>query len=194
MPGFFIWVRVAICKYNTSLLNNHHKNDIIYRKFVFNKESYMKKLEINNSDIITAKAKKYLNKDAESRFMQRVQVIQYLAENKDQSCIDAGKLFNVSAKAVLKWIKKVNETGDLECLREKAGRGRKTKLTKEQLVQIEKAVRDNPEKVGMKSKQWNGALLAEYINKKLGVELQIRQCQRMLLKLGVASQSGRPWT
>lgn len=153
----------------------------------------MKKIEIDNSDIITAKAKKYLNKDAESRFLQRVQVIQYLAENKDQSCIDAGKLFNVSAKAVLKWIKKVNETSDLECLREKAGRGRKTRLTKVQLAQIEKAVKDNPEKVGIKAKEWNGSLLAEYITQQLGVELQLRQCQRMMQRLGVSSQSGRPW-
>jgi transposase len=152
----------------------------------------MKKLEIDNSDIITAKAKMYLNKDAEIRFMQRVQIIQYLAENKDQSCIDAGRLFNVSPKAILKWIKKVNETGDLETLREKPGRGRKTRLTKEQVIKIEKAVKGKPQKVGIKAEQWTGELLAQYVTEKLGVEMQARQCQRILQKLGVSNQRGRP--
>lgn len=153
----------------------------------------MRKLDIENSDIITAKAKTYLNKDAETRFMQRVQVIQFLAENKDQSCIDAGKLFNISPKAILKWIKKVNETGDLECLREKPGRGRKTRLTTAQIATIEKAIKATPEKAGIKAEKWTGASLAKYITEKLGVEMQSRQCQRMLQRYGISNQPGRPF-
>ena len=153
----------------------------------------MKKLEIHNSDIIKAQAKEYLNKDAEIRFMQRVQIIQYLAEHKDQSCISAGELFNLSPKAILKWIKKVNESGNLESLREKSGRGRKTGLTKDQIATIEKVIKDKPEKVGLKAEQWTGALLAKYITEELGVEMQTRQCQRMLQRFGVSNQRGRPW-
>lgn len=152
----------------------------------------MKKLEIDNRHLIMAKAKEYLNKDAEARFMQRVQIIQYLAENKDQSCIDAGRLFSVSPKAILKWIKKVNETSDLESLREKPGRGRRTRLTNEQLVKIEKIIKAKPEKVGIKAKTWTGTVLAQYITEKLEVEIQARQCQRILQNLGVSNQRGRP--
>jgi transposase len=153
----------------------------------------MKKIEILNKQSIKTCLDTYLNQTAQLRFIQRLQVINYLIENDDVSCITAGKTFNVSPKAVQNWVNKINETCDIESLRDQPGKGRKTRLTKDQLVQIEKAVKGNPEKVGMKAKQWNGALLAEYITKKLGVELQLRQCQRMLQKFGVASPSGRPW-
>jgi transposase len=153
----------------------------------------MKRIKILNKQLIKTSLDSYLNQSAELRFVQRLQVISFLIENDDASCITAGKTFNVSPKAVQNWVNRINKTDDIQSLRDQPGQGRKSRLTKQQLAQIEIAVKDNPEKVGMKGKQWNGTVLAEYINKQLGVELQLRQCQRMLQKLGVSSQSGRPW-
>lgn len=153
----------------------------------------MKHLEILNKDVIKTCLDEYLNQSAELRYIKRLQVINFLLENDDTSCNAAARIFNVSPKAVQNWVNKINDTGDIQSLRDQPGKGRKTRLTKSQLNQIEMVVKSNPEKVGFKAKQWNGTLLLEYINQKLGVELKIRQCQRMLQKFGVASPSGRPW-
>lgn len=153
----------------------------------------MKRIEILNKEIIKTCLDEYLNQSAELRYIKRLQVINFLLENEGSSCNTAAKTFNVSPKAVQNWVNKINDTGDIQSLRDQPGKGRKTRLTKSQLNQIEKVVKRNPEKVGLKAKQWNGTLLLEYINQTLGVELKIRQCQRMLQKSGVASPSGRPW-
>lgn len=153
----------------------------------------MKTIEILNKDAIKTYLDDYLNQSAESRYLKRLQILSYLIENEEASCNSVAKLFNVSPKAVQNWVNKINQTGNIQSLRDQPGKGRKTRLTKNQLALIEKAVKISPEKAGLKAKQWNGTLLAEYITEKLGVELKIRQCQRMLQKFGVASPSGRPW-
>jgi transposase len=79
----------------------------------------------------------------------------------------------------------------MQSLRDQPGSDRKTRLTKSQLTQIEKVVKAAHHKAGMRGQHWNGSILAEYIHKKMGVELKIRQCQRMFQKLGVAGPSGR---
>ena len=152
----------------------------------------MKKIEINNKDIIKTYLDEYLNQNAESRYIKRLQIVDYLLQNENASCNSAAQIFNVSPKAVQNWINKINETGNLESLRDQPGKGRKTRLTKEQKKQIENVLKNSPQKAGLKGVQWNGALLLEYIKQKIGVELKIRQCQRILQNFGVATTSGRP--
>ena len=152
----------------------------------------MKKTEIINKDIIKTYLDEYLNQNAESRYIKRLQIVDYLLQNENASCTSAAQIFNVSPKAVQNWINKINETGNLESLRDQPGKGRKTRLTKEQQSQIEKVLKNSPKKAGIKGNQWNGTLLVEYIRQKIGVELKIRQCQRMLQNFGAASSSGRP--
>lgn len=152
----------------------------------------MKKTEINNKDIIKTYLDEYLKQNAESRYIKRLQIVDYLLHNENTSCNSAAQIFNVSPKAVQNWINKINETGNLESLRDQPGKGRKTRLTKEQQSQIEKVLKNSPKKAGLKGNQWNGALLVEYIKQKIGIELKIRQCQRILQNFGVARSSGRP--
>lgn len=152
----------------------------------------MQKTEIENQNVIKSKIKSYLAEKAEVRFLQRLLILQYLIEHKEQSCITAGEIFHVSPRAILNWVKKVNETGELESIRDKPGKGRKTKLTSAQLDQIKKNLKEGPDKVGIKSEKWDGNTLSKYITQKMGITLQGRQCQRLLLKFGSSNKRGRP--
>ncbi|MGH2643461.1 MAG: helix-turn-helix domain-containing protein [Chitinophagaceae bacterium] len=152
----------------------------------------MKKVKILYKNTIKTKLDEYLNQNAEVRFMQRLQVIQFLIDHEQESCISAGKIFNISPRAILNWVHKLNKTGDIESLRDQPGKGRKTRLTKAQVTKIEKAVKSKPSKSGINAKQWTGELLAKYITTKFGIELQGRQCQRILQRSGVANARGRP--
>jgi len=152
----------------------------------------MKVIEILHKDVIKTTLDEYLNQNAESRYIKRLQIINYIMENEGVSCNSAAKIFNVSPKAVQNWVNKINETKDIETLRDQPGKGRKTRLTQIQLKKIENVVKKSPEKVGLNAKQWNGALLSKYITQKLDVDLKVRQCQRLLKNYGVPCQTGRP--
>lgn len=151
----------------------------------------MRILTIKNKYLIEANIKTYLAKNAESRFMQRLMILQYIIEH-DQSSISAAEVFNVSHRTVLNWVNKINETGDFESVRDKPGKGRKTRLTSAQLDQIKKAVNAEPRISGIEADSWNGKTLAKYITNKIGTTLQPRQSQRLLAKFGSANKPGRP--
>jgi transposase len=118
-------------------------------------------------------------------------ILQYIIEH-DQSSISTAEVFNVSHRTVLNWVNKINETGDIESIRDKPGKGRKTRLTSAQLDQIKKAVNAEPRISGIEADSWNGKTLAQYITNMMGTTLKPRQSQRLLAKLGSANKPGRP--
>jgi transposase len=152
----------------------------------------MNKTIFKDRNIIKSKIEDYLTRNAETRFLHRLQILHYLAIHEDQSCITAGEIFNASPRAILNWLKKVNETGDLESIRDRPGKGRKTKLTQSQINRIKKVLQNPPAKAGIKEDKWNGKNLSKYITEKMGITLQGRQCQRLLLKMGASNKRGRP--
>lgn len=152
----------------------------------------MQKTIFKNRNLIKTKIENYLTRNAETRFLHRLQILHYLATHENQSCITAAEIFNASPRAILNWLKRVNETGDIESIRDKPGKGRKTKLTQSQINQIMKALQNPPDKAGLKEDTWNGKNLSKYITEKMGITLQGRQCQRLLLKMGVSNKRGRP--
>ncbi len=152
----------------------------------------MNKTIFKDRNIIKSRIEDYLTQNAETRFLHRLQILHYLAVHEDQSCITAGEIFNASPRAILNWLKKVNETGDLESIRDRPGSGRKTKLNEHQINQIRKVLQRQPAKAGLKEVKWDGNTLSKYITEKMGITLQDRQCQRLLLKMGVSNKRGRP--
>lgn len=152
----------------------------------------MNRTVFKDRNLIKSKIEDYLTQNAETRFLHRLQILHYLAIHEDQSCITAGEIFNASPRAILNWLKKVNETGDLESIRDRPGKGRKTKLTQSQISRIKKVLQNPPAKAGFKDDKWNGKNLSKYITEKISITLQDRQCQRLLLKIGVANKRGRP--
>ncbi|HVB02944.1 MAG TPA: hypothetical protein VNE41_04410 [Chitinophagaceae bacterium] len=152
----------------------------------------MQKAVLLNPNVIKSKIETYLTGSGEARFIHRLQILYYLAEHEDQSCLSAARLFNDSPRAILNWLKKVNQTGDIESLKDQPGKGRKTKLTTRQLFQIRKALQKTPASMGIISEKWDGKTLSEYMSKKIGVPMQERQCQRLIHKLGYPNKRGRP--
>ena len=152
----------------------------------------MQKTVLLNRHIIKSQIEAYLTGNGEARFIHRLQILYYLAEHEDQSCISAAKLFNDSPRAILNWMKRVNRSGDIESLKDQPGKGRKTKLTGKQLKQIQKVLQQAPINLGMTNDKWNGKTLSEYVTNEMGVQMQDRQCQRWLRKWGYSNKRGRP--
>ena len=154
----------------------------------------MRKIVFNNKNVIKSQIEAYLKDNGELRFIHRLQVLHYMAENEQVSCQQVGKLFNTSPRAIFNWVNKVNQTGDIEVLKDQPGKGRKTKLTQAHKRIIAQALKKNPSNLGLSSDMWNGKSLSEYILQITGITLQERQCQRLLQKMGRSNERGRPKT
>jgi len=91
-----------------------------------------------------------------------------------------GSMFGNSPRSISNWIKRVNQTGNIESLRSKPGSGRPSRLTQEQKNEIRTVLQQLPEEHGIQGKSWNGKNLSSFISQRYGITLQIRACQRIL--------------
>ena len=143
----------------------------------------MKRLVLENKEGIVNQIRCYLENNSEAKFIHRLQVILLFASKEDESCDSLGALFDNSPRSISAWIKKVNQSGDIDSLRSKPGSGRPSRLTKVQKDEIRMVLRELPEKFGIHDKQWNGRNLSSYISQHYGADLKIRSCQRLLHQL-----------
>lgn len=87
-----------------------------------------------------------------------------------------------SKNTITLWVKIADEQG-FDALHTKKQTGRPTKLTKEQLDEIEAVLKeDDPGRYGYRV--WDGPSLSDYIQKKYSVKITVRHCQRMFHSMG----------
>lgn len=94
-----------------------------------------------------------------------------------------GACAGVTKATVTNWVRAVDENG-FDALHTKPRPGRPSTLSKEQYDEIDKALQKDIS--GEDFKVWNGPNLSVYIKKKYGVQVSVRQCQRLLHALGYA--------
>ena len=140
----------------------------------------MKRLVLKNKDSVVNQIRGYLENNSEAKFIHRLQVVLLFAEDEDKSCDSLGALFGHSPRSISNWVKKVNQTDDIESLRSKLKSGRPSRLTKNQKEAIKTVLRETPEKHGMQGKRWNGRILASYISQHHGIALNARSCLRLI--------------
>jgi len=140
----------------------------------------MKRLVLEDKDSILNQIRSYLENDPEAKFIHRLQVILLFASREEESCDSLGSMFGNSPRSISNWIKKVNQTGNIESLRSKPGSGRPSRLTQEQKNEIRTVLQQLPEEHEIQGKSWNGKNLSSFISQRYGITLQIRACQRIL--------------
>jgi transposase len=77
-------------------------------------------------------------------------------------------------------------------LREGERSGRPGRLNEKQLREINSALRRMPRELGLGGNLWDGKTLAAWIAKRYGIELGVRQCQRLFRQLGFRLRKPRP--
>jgi transposase len=70
--------------------------------------------------------------------------------------------------------------------------GRPSRLDEKQIQYIEQALRSHPSQYGISGNLWDGKLLSHFIKQQFGVELGVRQCQRLFRRLGFRFRKPRP--
>jgi transposase len=140
----------------------------------------VKRLVLGDKDGIVNQIHSYLENNPEAKFIHRLQAVLLFASREEESCDSLGSMFGNSPRSISNWIKRVNQTGDIESLRSKSGSGRPSRLTQEQKDGIKTVLQQLPEEHGVQGRFWSGKNLSKFISQRYGITLQIRACQRLI--------------
>lgn len=124
----------------------------------------------------------------EPKFLLRVFAVNMVLDGK--SAAEVSKLAGVSKRTVTKWVKLADEQG-FDALRTDPKPGRPSRLSDEQLQEIDKAVQGNASDCGFKV--WDGPSLSAYIRQQFQITMGVRQCQRLLHIMGYSRIRPQPF-
>ena len=100
-------------------------------------------------------------------------------------------LYNESPTTISYWTKKVVEQG-VDSLKSGEHTGRKPRLSVDQLRQLDEDLQRAPSDFGYDLNLWDGLVLSGHLSDHYAVDIQVRQCQRIMRQLGYTLQ--RPQT
>lgn len=138
-----------------------------------------KKVFKSNIGCLRDEGLKIVQDNEVSRYYFRVSAVNAVLSG--QSSLQVCKWFGISSRSLNGWVKKVDEQG-FESLKDKSRPGSPSKLSKEQLTEIDKMIQTSPESYDVKV--WDGPSLSSVIKRQFGINLGVRQCQRLFHKLG----------
>lgn len=149
----------------------------------------MRKLQIEDAEVMRIAIQQEIERSEESRYDHRLHGVLLVASG--QSCTSVGELFAEDSRTIQRWVHRF-ERGGFDALREGERSGRPSALQASQWRKLEVDLRRSPRDFGYAHNLWDGALLSEHLRSRYGVELGVRQCQRIFRRLGFRLRKPRP--
>jgi transposase len=153
------------------------------------REATMRKLEIENAAVMQVAIRQEIARSEESRYDHRLHGLLLVA--KGESARAVAELFDEDARTVQRWVQRFEAQG-FDGLREGERSGRPRTLDSRQWQRVAGELRRSPREFGHANNLWDGKLLAEHLKRRHGVDLGVRQCQRLFRKLGFRLRKPRP--
>lgn len=138
--------------------------------------------------VLLEQGKAIMTSSDETRFLFRVFAVNMVLSGTPASQVGASAGFTKAA--VTGWVKTVDEKG-FDALRPQQRPGRPSKLTEQQLKEIDAIIQTDPKDYGLKV--WDGPSLSSYIKAKYSVDISVRQCQRLFRNLGYSHIRPQPY-
>ena len=136
------------------------------------------------SDVEINEFQKLLNQTStntsENRFLHRLHCIVLVGQG--CSYPQVSEWFGEHPRTIERWVHRLREYG-LDGLKDDHKSGRPTKLDDDQKQVLENDIVKQPFELGYQTKNWNGQLLKIHLKDKYGIDLGLRQCQRLLGQL-----------
>jgi transposase len=149
----------------------------------------MRKLQIEDAEVMRIAIQQEIGRSEESRYDHRLHGL--LLVTAGQSCRQVAELFGEDGTTVQRWVRRF-EQGGLESLREGERSGRPRLLDARQWRKLPGDLRKSPQDFGLAATLWDGPVLAEHLRRRYGVELGVRQCQRIFRQMGFRLRKPRP--
>ncbi len=147
-----------------------------------------KTLHIQDVEKVKSEIQHYFTVNENARFVRRLDIIALICDEHPINYVSS--LFHLNPTTVQRWIHRFNESG-FDGLKDKAGRGRRSKLSNDDKLRIAKELQEPPAEFGYRQSRWDGKLLSYHLKKHYAVELKVRQCQNLFKQLGFSLQRPR---
>lgn len=149
----------------------------------------MKRIEISDNQIMQAAIQQEINRNEDSRYDHRLHGV--LLVSKGMSSYQVGEFLGHDATTIQRWVNDFNISG-FSGLYDKERPGRPTSLSTKQWEKLGRELRKHPQDFGYNQNLWDGKLLSHHLIEKYGVEMGVRQCQRIFHKFGFRRRKPRP--
>lgn len=149
----------------------------------------MQRLEVKDADIMRVAIQQEIERSEESRYDHRLHGILMISNG--YSCTDVAHLFGHSRRTVQYWVQRFEKRG-FAGLQESARPGRPMTLEQSVRRKLAKELRRSPRDLRYSQNLWDGKLLSHHLAEKHGVDLGVRQCQRLFTQMGFRRRKPRP--
>jgi len=150
----------------------------------------MKQLKISDAETMILALQDEIRRSDESRYDHRLHGVLLVAQG--ISCREAAGVLGDAPRTVENWVHRFERSG-FAGLTEGERPGRPSRLSQEQVAEMETALRQTPRAAGVEGGGvWDGKTLSRYLDQKFGVDLKARQCQRLFRQLGFRLRKPRP--
>lgn len=149
----------------------------------------MKALTISDPEEMILALQDEIRRSPDARYDHRLHGVLLVAEG--MSCRQVAAALGESHGTVSNWVHRFEALG-FAGLNDREGRGRPGRLGGAELKQVEAALRRSPVDYGLPAQLWDGPLLSRFVEKRCGVTLRVRQCQRLFRRLGFRLRKPRP--
>jgi transposase len=130
-----------------------------------------------------------IQRSEESRYDHRLHGVLLVAQC--MTCPEVARLLGDAPRSVEYWVHRYDQRG-LAGLREGERSGRPSRLNEKQVREVNRVLRAKPTEVGMRVNLWDGKTLSAWIEKTYGVQMGVRQCQRLFRQLEFRLRKPRP--
>jgi transposase len=149
----------------------------------------MKRLAIEDNEIMQIAIQQEIGRSEESRYDHRLHGV--LLVGKGLDCYEVAEFFGQHPTTVQRWVNVFNEKG-FSGLYEGERQGRPRSLNEKQWKRLGKDLRKSPRDFGYGQNLWDGKMMSHHLKRQYGVELGIRQCQRIFHAMGFRLRKPRP--
>lgn len=130
-----------------------------------------------------------INRHQDARYDHRLHCVLLVASG--MSCEQTAGLFGDSPRTLSNWVRRFDRQG-LAGLAEGNHSGRPSRLSAEQLEEVRGLVRQAPADVAVDANLWDGKSLSACLEKRYGVRMSVRQCQRLFRLVETRYRLRRP--
>jgi transposase len=130
-----------------------------------------------------------IQRSEESRYDHRLHGLLLVAQG--LTCPEVAKLLGDGTRSVEYWVHRYERQG-LAGLQEGDRPGRPPRLNGEQIQEINRVLRGKPSDAAMRVNLWDGKTLAAWIEREYGIQLGVRQCQRLFRQQRFRLRKPRP--
>lgn len=149
----------------------------------------MRALTISDRENMIMALQDEIRRNDTSRYDHRLHGVLLVAQG--MTCPQVAGLLGDSPRSVVNWVQQFEAHG-LAGLSEGERPGRPGRLNERQLLRVEAALRSSPADFGLPTTMWDGPALSAFLRHQFGVDLKVRQCQRLFRQLGFRLRKPRP--